>query len=94
MSVKLKNGNYACGYCGKQFNGKTAQSDADTHKEEHDLIYLQISKEDLQKLVLFIFSKDERLLGEDLVNRLQSYLKGAFNLELMKGTKSDNYKNS
>lgn len=86
MAIKTKVG-YKCGYCGKEFIGKTAMADAEICKESHALIYLQLSKEDLQKLIMFIYSKDDRVLPETLVERLQSYIKTAFNFDLMKDKK-------
>ncbi len=86
MALKTKTG-YACGYCRKEFIGKTAMAEAEECKESHDLIYLQISKEDLQKLIMFIYSKDDRALPETLVERLQSYMKTAFDFNLVKDKK-------
>lgn len=84
MAIKLKNGGYACGYCGKEFLSNTGMLDAETCKESHNLIYLQLSREDLQKLVMFIYNKDDAILSEKLVERLQSYLKTAFDYSLAK----------
>lgn len=83
MAIKTKTG-YACGYCHKIYTGETGASDATKCKESHDLIFLQLSKEDLQRLVMFIYSKEDDVLGDDIVNRLQSYLKGAYSLDLEK----------
>jgi hypothetical protein len=83
MANKVKNG-YQCGYCKKFF---TDPIECDSHKETHKLIYLALSQEDLNRLVQFIYSKDDRILGGDLVDRLQSYLKGSFITEIEdKGT--------
>jgi hypothetical protein len=86
MALKTKTG-YACGYCKKEFTGKTAMAEADECKDSHNLIYVQISKEDLQKLIMFIYSKEDRVLPETLVERLQSYLKTAFDFSLVKEKK-------
>lgn len=83
MAIKTKEG-YACGYCKKEYFGRNAISDAETCKESHELIYLQISKEDLQRLLLFIFNKDESVLPANLVERLQSYLKTSFDFSLLR----------
>lgn len=84
MAIKLKNGGYACGYCGKEFTTNTGMLDAENCKDSHELIYLQISKEDLQKLIMFIYNKDDAILPDKLVTRLQSYLKTAFDFSLNK----------
>jgi hypothetical protein len=73
MAIK-RDGKYLCGYCYKPY-AKIDQ--AETCKESHNLIYLAISQEDLNRLVNFIYTKEESLLGETLVDRLQSYLKGS-----------------
>lgn len=78
MAIKTKSGKYKCGYCGKQYS---TISEAGNCKESHKLIYVAFTKEDLNNLIQFIFSKNEELLGEDLVGRLQSYLRGRFYLD-------------
>lgn len=83
MALKTKTG-YACGYCRREFTGKNAMAEAEECKDQHNLIFLQISKEDLQKLVMFIYSKEDRVLPDTLVERLQSYLKTAFDFSLVK----------
>lgn len=84
MAIKTKNG-YACGYCKKEYSGMNGISDAEACKESHNLIYLQLSQDDLQRLLMFIYSKEDRVLGDSIVDRLQSYLKNSFDLELIKG---------
>lgn len=81
MAIKTKNG-YKCGYCGKLYTGQNGITDADKCKESHNLIYVALSPEDLNRLLMFIYSKDDRVLSESIVDRLQSYLKGAFQMEL------------
>lgn len=74
MAIKLTKG-YACSYCGKQFPDPIA---ADNCKDGHDLIYVAISKEHLNRLITFIYSKEEDVLPDGLVERLKSYLKHSF----------------
>ncbi len=81
MALKTKLG-YKCAYCGKEFTTNTAMSDAEVCKESHNLIYLALSKDDLHRLIQFIYSKDDRLLGDTLVDRLQNYMKGSFTQEI------------
>lgn len=83
MAIKTKTG-YACGYCKKEFVGRDAMADAENCKDSHNLIYLQLSKEDLQRLLTFIYTKDDAVLGETIVERLQSYIKGAIDYSLSK----------
>jgi len=65
---------YECSYCRKLYD--SAQK-ADACRNRHDLIYLGISKEDLQNLVHFIFNKDDKLISEGLLKTLQGGLKRA-----------------
>lgn len=80
MAIKTRGG-YLCGYCNKSF---TDPVKCDIHKEEHNLIYVALSREDLSRLVTFIYSKEEKLLTGTLVDNLQKYLKGSFNLDITK----------
>lgn len=82
MAIKTKNG-YACGYCKKEYTGMNGLSNAENCKESHNLIYLQISQQDLQRLIMFIYSKEDALLDDRLIERLQSYMKGAFDYSLV-----------
>jgi hypothetical protein len=88
MAIKTKTG-YACAYCKKNFKGLNALQEAENHKDSHNLIYLAISQEDLNNLVNFVFTHDERLLKNNIVDRLQKYLKTAFKFELEKGRDND-----
>ena len=85
MAVSVKGG-YECGYCRKFY---TNPVDADNCKESHDLVYVALSKDDLNRLVTFLFTREEAVLGERIVERLQSYLKGSFSLELTKQRKDN-----
>ena len=79
MANKVQGG-HECGYCGKFF---TNPVDADNCKESHDLIYLPLSKEDLNRLVLFLYQKEDKLLTKSLIDNLQKYLRGSFNFDLL-----------
>jgi len=80
MAIKINNG-YLCGYCRKFF---TNPVDAEACKEHHNLVYVALSMEDLNRLVNFIYTKEEALLTETLINNLQRYLRGGFDLDLAK----------
>jgi len=73
-------GGYQCGYCKKFYTNPT---DADNCKESHDLIYVALSKEDLSRLIMFLYSKEDKLLTGSLVETLQKYQKGGFNLDII-----------
>ena len=61
---------YQCSYCGKPFESKEPALQC---KDEHDLIYVELSGEDLNRLIHFIYSKDEKILGPTLVHNLKKY---------------------
>lgn len=73
MAIKTSKG-YKCGYCGKLF---VTSPEADKHKESHSLIYIALSKDDLNRLVNFIYLREEKLLTDTLVTTLQKYLKSS-----------------
>lgn len=71
MAIKVRDA-WKCGYCGKKF--KTS-GEADKCKEEHNLIYVPFSAEDLNRLHNFIHLREEKLLTPSLMNTLNKYLK-------------------
>jgi hypothetical protein len=71
MAIKNKEGKYTCMFCNKTFTNSIL---ADSHRDtEHDWLLLPILTEDLNRLVQFIFSKDEKVLHEDFVHMLLNY---------------------
>ncbi|KKN45721.1 hypothetical protein LCGC14_0680390 [marine sediment metagenome] len=58
MAVKTKTG-YKCFYCEKSF---THPEKADVCRDSHDLVYIPMSREDLNKLRNFIMIPDEKIL--------------------------------
>lgn len=80
MANKVKGG-YECGYCRKFY---TDPIDADKCKEGHDLIYVAISREDLSRLINFIYTGESGLVTETLLNTLSRYLRGSFSTNIKK----------
>jgi len=77
MAVKRGN-EYLCGYCGKAY---TDPFKADNCRDEHDLVYIPISKTDLNRLLQFVYltnadPRTEKLLTRTLMRTLSRYLKG------------------
>ena len=62
-----------CSYCNKQYKN---QVDADNCRDEHGLVYIPLSQTDLNRLINFIYLKDDKLLSESLMRTLTRYLKG------------------
>lgn len=73
MANKLPNGNYECSYCHKEYSHPQK---ADACRENHDLVYVPISKGDLNRLVQFLYLKDDDLLTNSLVDTLRNYVGG------------------
>lgn len=77
MAIKNKDKTFSCSYCGRVFPNIQL---ADSCRESHDLVYIQISKGDLNRLIHFIYSKDESLLTASMINALKKKsIKGGSN---------------
>lgn len=63
-------GKYKCSYCNKVFD---QYQEADSCRDAHGLIYVQLSKQDLNRLIMFLTTKDESLLTKTLVDSLYKY---------------------
>jgi hypothetical protein len=74
MAIKSRLGGYLCGYCGKSY---ADAAKADFCRESHDLIYVPLTKADLNRLILFLNTKDDEVLTRTLVDTLQRYLRGS-----------------
>ena len=72
MAVKFM-GKWVCGYCGKPY---VDAAKADSCRDSHSLIYVPLTATDLNRLLLFIQTKNEEYLTESLMNTLQRYLGG------------------
>ncbi len=70
--MALRQGNkYKCSYCGTLY---THEQQADACRDKHELIYLPISKADLNRLVNFLYLKYDDLLTPTLIRVLTQYL--------------------
>lgn len=72
MAVYVR-GKWLCGYCGKEY---TDQTKADLCRDQHELIYVPFTKDDLNRLQHFLYSKDEAILSKSLIDTLQRYIGG------------------
>ena len=70
MAIKTKKGTYQCSYCYKEY---TDPVKADVCRDEHDLIYVPLTLEDIFALNAFMVTKDERILTETLVKQIRKY---------------------
>ena len=70
MFIISKRGKWGCIYCNKFYDTQDkALECVDTHK----LILVPIAKEDLNRLLTFIYIKDSKLLSSDLIRIIQRY---------------------
>jgi hypothetical protein len=71
MAIKVKKGVYKCLFC--NFTSGDPKV-VDAHRDsEHEYILLPITKEELARLIQFIWKKDDKLIG-DLYSKLKEYL--------------------
>lgn len=61
---------YNCPYCKKSF---TNPQDAFACFRSHDIVYVMLTRSDLQTLIRFIYSGDRSLLTDSLVESILSY---------------------
>jgi hypothetical protein len=73
--VKKVEGGYKCAICGMLHDRDTL---AVACEKSHEIIYIPINRQDLFKLIQFIYTKDSDLLSESLVQTLQKYSKGSY----------------
>lgn len=70
MFEDKKKERYECPYCGKPFEKKELALNC---KDTHDIVYVELSAEDLNRLLHFMYSKDEKILGPTLMKNLEKY---------------------
>ena len=71
MAKQTKEG-WKCSICGKIYNRDIM---AVSCEKGHDLITIQIKRDDLFRLVQFLYTRDEELLSESLIKTLTKYSK-------------------
>lgn len=72
MAIK-RGDKYYCSYCGLEY---TDPVKADTCREKHDLIYVALSRSDLNRLIQFINLGNPELLTPTMIRSLNKYLRG------------------
>lgn len=75
MAIKVpqKDGTYKyrCSFCNKVFN---THIEADSHRDdEHELVYVQMLKVDVARLLQFIATGERKLLTETMIKSLERY---------------------
>ena len=70
MAYKLKSGKYQCSYCEKQFDDPVA---ADTCRDSHDLIYVPLTRSDINSLCAFLNTGDVKHANQTAIKQLLKY---------------------
>ena len=74
MAIKNLDGTYACGYCGSKYPDPTK---ADTCKDSHNLVYVPMTRQDLNGLIHLIIMSDSNVVSSKLFSDLQRYARKA-----------------
>jgi len=69
MSIKTDTG-WKCSICGIEYN---MQGEALSCEQDHDIIYVAFRREDLFKLIQFLYVRDDSLLQGTLIETLMKY---------------------
>lgn len=70
--VKITEKKYVCIICGKKWSLPTQ---ADACRDTHDVVYVPFIRSDLNRLLLFITTKEEDLLTTSLIRTLRKYMR-------------------
>ena len=70
MARKLSNGWYECKYCNKTYHNELL---ATSCEQSHNLVYVPLTREDIQRLMQFMVTKEDALLTKSLIKTLQKY---------------------
>ncbi len=74
MAIKLVDGSYACSVCGVKYPNPVA---ADGCRESHQLLYIPMSKTELNRLMYALINEDFDTVPRHLWDTLQKYAKKA-----------------
>lgn len=74
MAQKLKDGTFACSVCGKIYS---SPAHADSCRDSHEMLYIPISKTELNRLINAIYSGDSSIIPFPLLERLKKYARAA-----------------
>lgn len=82
MAIRISNNKFKCSICGKMF---PQEIECDIHRDkDHDIVYIPILREDLNRLNLFIRIKDDKLLTQSLVSTIMNYAKQSAKAQAIK----------
>lgn len=72
MAVKLRDGTYVCAICGSKHPNPPA---AEACKESHQVLYIPMTKTELNRLIHALMQENFNLVPSSLWNTLQRYAK-------------------
>lgn len=76
MAIKSADGKtFYCSICGKPYYNS---AHADACRNAHDMLYIPISKTDLNRLLHLVLMSDMNLISDEFVQTLQKYQKSQF----------------
>lgn len=73
--MKEKASGYRCIICGTVYQNKIF---AEHCELSHDIIFVKFKREDLFKLIQFLYTGDRSLISKELMKTLQKYAKGNY----------------
>lgn len=74
MATQLRDGTFACSVCGTSY---PSPAHADGCRDSHQLLYIPMSKSELNRLIHAIISDDMNLVPPHLLSTLQKYARKA-----------------
>lgn len=74
MAQTLKNGKFACSVCGKVYS---SPAHADSCRDSHELLYIPVTKTELNRLINAIYSGDSSIIPFSLIETLKRYARAA-----------------
>lgn len=74
MPKQLTKNIYKCVYCGKEFDNEEVAKRHESN--DHDIIFIELERTDLNRLVNFIATKEDSLITERLRKTLLKYFRG------------------
>lgn len=72
MAIKNKRGQWICSVC-RQIKKNPAE--ADSCRDKHDIVYVGFMREDLNRLLHFVYQPDPSLITETMVTAMKTSLK-------------------
>lgn len=74
MAIDLKDGTFACQICGERYSTATK---ADTCKISHDMLFIPMTKTELNRLINALVLGDLSLVPETVLETLRKYARAS-----------------